>query len=169
VSISSRWGFPLLLQRFVKGEEFDIALVGDGAGGILGITSMRKMQLTTKGKAWGGMTLSDPGIVTVVKRLVRALRWRGPMEVEIMRGESDQAFYLIEINPRFPAWIYLSHGACCNLPGLMLESLFGKAQKKTVVGKPGTLFLRVAQDHICSMEEYETMLVHGEIIRFEEP
>ncbi|MBI3038914.1 ATP-grasp domain-containing protein, partial [bacterium] len=115
-SIAGRWGFPLLLQEFIKGEEFDIAVVGDGKGGMLGLTSMKKMQLTSKGKAWGGMTLDSSEIVTNVKRILKALKWRGPMEIEIMKRQSDGKFFLIEINPRFPAWIYLGQGSGCNLP-----------------------------------------------------
>ncbi|MBI4861385.1 MAG: ATP-grasp domain-containing protein [Candidatus Riflebacteria bacterium] len=168
VSISARWGFPLLAQEFVKGEEFDIALVGDGTGKLQGLTAMRKMQLTTKGKAWGGMTLDAAHIVEIVRKLMRVLKWRGPMEVELKRRDADGKFFLIEMNPRFPAWIYLSHGAGCNLPALLLECMFGRPPKRTVVGRAGTMFLRVAQDHILSIEEYEKMLVSGELIRVKE-
>jgi carbamoyl-phosphate synthase large subunit len=166
-SISSRWGYPILLQECVGGEEFDIALVGDGQGKILGMTAMKKMQLTEKGKAWGGMTIHAKELFAFSQKLVKTLQWRGPMEVEVMRRSSDGALYLIEINPRFPAWIYLSHGAGCNLPALLLSQVYKKraAPKSTVLGKPGTLFLRYSQDMIVSMDEYESILVKGELAR----
>lgn len=166
-SIFARWGFPILLQELVVGDEFDIALVGDGEGGILGMTAMRKMALSSKNKAWGGMTIGSRELVAVVRKIIKALAWRGPMEVEIMRRSADGKFFLIELNPRFPAWIYFSHGAGCNLPGLMLDHLFGPTKKRatTRIAEPGRMFLRVATDVICSMEEYENLLVKGELFR----
>ncbi|MFZ2959317.1 MAG: ATP-grasp domain-containing protein [Candidatus Ozemobacteraceae bacterium] len=166
-SISSRWGFPLLLQQYVEGEEFDIALVGDGKGKILGMTAMKKMQLTEKGKAWGGMTIQSEGLFSCVRRLMKQLQWRGPMEVEIMRNEKTDEYHLIEINPRFPAWIFLSHGAQCNLPEILLRHVFEKNTSKQVpiLGKPGTLFLRYSQDMIVSMPEYESIMMLGELNR----
>jgi carbamoyl-phosphate synthase large subunit len=163
--ICSRWGFPVLLQEDISGEEFDIAAVGDGSGKVLGVTPMRKMQLTSKGKAWGGMTLDSAEIMTAVKRIIKTLKWRGPTEIEIMKRKKDGKLFLIEINPRFPAWIYLSAGAGCNLPGLMLDHLFGKCPPKPISAVPGVIFLRAAEDHICSMNEYEQMLVSGEMTR----
>ncbi|MBF0408661.1 MAG: ATP-grasp domain-containing protein [Candidatus Riflebacteria bacterium] len=166
-SISSRWGFPLLIQQYVGGEEFDIALAADGKGGILGMTAMKKMQLTDKGKAWGGMTINSEDLFSCAKRLVKQLKWRGPMEIEIMRNDKTGEYHLIEINPRFPAWIFLSHGAHCNLPELLLKFVYRKipAKETPIIGKPGIMFLRYSQDMIVSMPEYESIIMSGELIR----
>lgn len=166
-SIASRWGFPLLVQELVEGEEYDIAAAGDGKGGILGMTAMKKMQLTEKGKAWGGMTVSSDGLLACARRLVKQLNWRGPMEIEIMHNPRTDEYHLIEINPRFPAWIFLSHGAECNLPELLLRLVYGKIPTKglPIMGKPGTMFLRYAQDMIVSMPEYESILMTGHLTR----
>ena len=166
-SISSRWGFPLLVQQWVAGEEFDIALAGDGKGNILGMTAMKKLQLTEKGKAWGGMTINSEDLFACARRLVKQLKWRGPMEVEIMRNEKTNEYHLIEINPRFPAWIFLSHGAQCNLPEILLRHVYEKIPPKQIpiLGKPGTMFLRYSQDMIVSMPEYESIMMTGELTR----
>ncbi|MBF0500031.1 MAG: ATP-grasp domain-containing protein [Candidatus Riflebacteria bacterium] len=166
-SISSRWGFPLLLQQWVDGEEFDIALAGDGKGKILGMTAMKKMQLTEKGKAWGGMSIHSEDLFSCAQRLVKQLQWRGPMEVEIMRNEKTNEYHLIEINPRFPAWIFLSHGAQCNLPEILLRHVYDKIPLKQtpILGKPGTMFMRYSQDMIISMPEYESIMMFGELHR----
>lgn len=166
-AISSRWGFPLLVQQWVEGEEFDIALAGDGNGNILGMTAMKKMQLTDKGKAWGGMTIHSSGLFSCARRLMKQLHWRGPMEIEIMRNDKTDEYHLIEINPRFPAWIFLSHGAGCNLPEILLRHVYEKIPQKQlpILGKPGTLFLRYSQDMIVSMSEYESIMMTGELNR----
>ena len=166
-SIASRWGFPLLLQQWAAGEEFDIAIAGDGKGNILGMTAMKKMQLTEKGKAWGGMTIHSEDLFSCARRLVKQLKWRGPMEAEIMRNEKTNEYHVIEINPRFPAWIFLSHGAQCNLPEILLRHVYEKVPKNQVpiLGKPGTMFLRFSQDMIVSMSEYEDIMISGELNR----
>lgn len=163
-SISARWGYPLVMQELIRGEEFDVALVAGADAKIQGLVAMKKMQLTAKGKAWGGVTLDATPVLPVAKRLVKALGWRGPMEIELMRRD-DGTLFLIEINPRFPAWIYLSAGADCNLPALLLETLAGKKSRAMATGKPGTTFLRVAEDRILAVEDLERMSVHGELRR----
>ena len=170
-AISSRWGFPLLLQQWVAGEEFDIAIAADGKGSILGMTAMKKMQLTEKGKAWGGMTIHSKGLFDCARRLVKHLQWRGPMEIEIMRNEKTDEYYLIEINPRFPAWIFLSHGAECNLPEILLRHVYEDIPVKQIpiIAKPGTMFLRYSQDMIISMPEYERVMIIGELNRDSAP
>jgi len=170
-SISSRWGFPLLIQQMVGGEEYDISAAGDGKGNILGLTAMKKMALTEKGKAWGGMTINSKGLIDCAKRLVKQLKWRGPLEIEIMRNDKTDEYHLIEINPRFPAWIFLSHGAGCNLPELLLRHVYEKipAKQIPVLGKPGTMFMRYSQDMIVSLPEYESMMMTGELNRRTRP
>ena len=155
----------------VEGEEYDISAAGDGKGNILGLTAMKKMQLTDKGKAWGGMTINSEGLLACAQRLVKQLKWRGPLEIEIMRNDKTDEYHLIEINPRFPAWIYLSHGAGCNLPEILLRHVYEKktAKQAPILGKPGTMFLRYSQDMIVSMPEYESIMMAGELNRRKEP
>jgi len=55
--LSQRWGLPLLAQRFIEGEEFDVVCLGDGQGNMPGAVAMRKTLLTRLGKAWGAIAL----------------------------------------------------------------------------------------------------------------
>ena len=50
----------------------------------------------------------------------RQSQWRGPFELECMAG--DDHVHLIEINPRFPAWVYLATGVGLNLPSRLLRA-----------------------------------------------
>ena len=52
------WGVPVILQKFVAGEEYNVAAIGDGAGGLVGAVAMRKMALTGQGQ---GLERSDGG------------------------------------------------------------------------------------------------------------
>jgi carbamoyl-phosphate synthase large subunit len=56
--IARAWGYPVLVQAHVAGEEVNLTALGDGTGALIGPVMMRKQALTEKGKAWAG----PPGI-----------------------------------------------------------------------------------------------------------
>jgi carbamoyl-phosphate synthase large subunit len=157
--LAAQWGYPVLVQPFIDGHEVNLAGLGDGAGGLAGAVSMRKRALTDKGKAWAGITIRDRALEEMAEKLVAALNWRGPLEVEAMRG-TDGRLWLIEINPRFPAWIWLSHAAGRNLPAALLDMLSGAAPKLEPA-PAGIMFIRYAEELALRLEEFERMMVHG--------
>jgi len=122
-NLAAEWGIPVLVQRLVKGEEYNLTAVGDGNGNILGSIMMKKMAVTDKGKAWAGVSIYDQSLHELSAAIVKELQWRGPLEVEIMRTQQGK-YQLIEINPRFPAWIYLSVGVHRALEFLLSPSIF---------------------------------------------
>lgn len=164
--ILAKWGAPVIVQQFIAGEEFDVAALGDGQGGLIGSTAMRKMQLTDKGKAWGGITIKDDRLNGFLADAMRRIKWRGPCELEVMKSR-DGRLYLIEINPRFPAWIYLSVGCGTNLPAAAIRLALGEAVSPMPPSPPGIMFLRHSHDEICTLEDYESLSTRGELLRKE--
>lgn len=164
----AKWGVPVIVQEFVPGVEYDVVAVGDGKGGLVGAVPMRKMQLTDKGKAWGGVTVSDPRLDRFVEQVVGALKWRGGCEVEVMKANDSGELYLIEINPRFPAWVFLAVGAGRNLPWAVVELALGRTVAPMLPAKPGVMFLRHSFDQICTLQDYESLTTRGELHREEE-
>jgi len=165
--LRARWGVPVIVQEFVHGVEFDITVVGDGQGGVVGAVPMRKMQLTDKGKAWGGVTVADPALTEFVRATMAALQWRGPCELEVMRANDDGACHLIEINPRFPAWVYLCVGAGRNLPWAAVQLALGRSVAPLAPPDPGVMFLRHSYDQICTLADYQALTTVGELHRKE--
>ncbi|MEE9424693.1 MAG: ATP-grasp domain-containing protein [Methylococcales bacterium] len=158
--ISAEWGLPILVQRFVSGEELNLAALGDGKGNINNAVMMRKRAVTEKGKAWAGITIHDEELLNTAKKLVRVLKWPGPLEVEILKTPQGD-YHLIEINPRFPAWIYLSAAAGCNLPWALVKMI----QKETIlrpVPDLGKLYIRYAQERVIDLSEFENMAIWGQ-------
>lgn len=158
--ISAAWGLPILVQKLVPGEEYNLSAVGDGKGRLLGTVMMKKRALTDKGKAWAGVCVKDQALADTADALISALRWRGPLELELMRDPSGQ-YHLIEINPRFPAWIYFSAGVGRNLPALLLERMMGLDLSPLPEPQVGTMFIRHAQELIVSPQAFETIMIHG--------
>ncbi|WP_204316448.1 hypothetical protein, partial [Stenotrophomonas maltophilia] len=89
------------------GTEVNIAVLGDGKGNTISSVPMKKLYITDKGKAWAGITLEDNTLQELAKKFVKATNWKGGCELEIMRTQEGVP-YIMEINPRFPAWIYLT-------------------------------------------------------------
>jgi carbamoyl-phosphate synthase large subunit len=158
--ISAEWGLPVLVQRFLKGEEVNLTAVGDGQGRLLGAVMMKKLAVTDKGKAWAGITIADETLYEASRALVAATKWKGPLEVEVMR-EPDGTYQLIEINPRFPAWIYLTAGSGRNLLGVLLELMSGQEPEDRGPAPAGIIYLRYAEDAIIPLAEYESVVMNG--------
>ncbi|MCU0661036.1 MAG: ATP-grasp domain-containing protein [Myxococcota bacterium] len=161
--LRSKWGVPVVVQEFVSGEELDIVAVGDGQGGLVGSVAMRKMQLTDKGKAWGGITIHDARLAAFVEKTMAAIRWRGPCELEVMKSHDNGKLYLLEINPRFPAWVYLSVAAGCNLPWAAVQLALGEKVPPMPVAPAGVMFLRHSFDQICDFSDYKALTTQGEL------
>lgn len=162
------WGLPVILQRFIDGEEYDIAALGDGQGGTVGAVPMRKMMLTDKGKGWAGVTVSDPELMRTTKQVIGALQWRGGIEVECMRERKTGRIYVAELNPRFPAWVYLSVGAGQNLPHACLRLALGENVSPFGEHRVGVQFVRVSVDHVSDLSTYGTLSTTGFIRASEE-
>lgn len=76
---------------------------------------------------------------------------------------SKGEYYLIEINPRLPAWVYLAVGAGQNLP----EAMVSLAQGEEVIPydsyKSGTMFIRYSYDLIKNISDFEKLSIFGEL------
>jgi carbamoyl-phosphate synthase large subunit len=160
---ASRWGFPVVLQEYVGGVEYDVAALGDGEGGLLGAVPMKKLQLDDRGKAWGAVTVDDPELIEAARQVVAGLRWRGPIELELMRKDGGGEPHLIELNPRFPAWIHLAGAAGQNLPWALLRMALGETVEPMTGYHANVMQLRRCIDVTCSLGVYEQLVTHGEV------
>jgi carbamoyl-phosphate synthase large subunit len=160
--ISAKWGFPIIVQQFINGTEVNIAALGDGEGNATSIIPMRKMYITDKGKAWAGITLEDDALIDLAKKFVAATKWRGGFEVEIMKTANDE-LYIMEINPRFPAWIYLSAGAGQNQPAALVKMALGEKVEPFTTYDVGKLFIRYSWDLIVDVSRFQQFSAFGNI------
>lgn len=158
----AKWGLPVVVQADVQGDEYDVAAVGDGKGGLVGAVAMRKTLLTDKGKGWAGVTIRDPALFDLTRQFFAATRWRGPCEVEALKSR-DGTWHLLEVNPRFPAWIHTSAGAGLNLPRAVVRLALGEPVEPSLDYRAGTLFVRIAIDQIASLADYEALITSGEL------
>ena len=130
----------LFLQSHVSGYEESVMLVAY-KGELLGAVSMRKREITPEGKTWAGDISEVPGeFMAPLRRMVKELDWTGGGELEMVRDASNQ-LWLLEMNPRFPAWVHGATIAGHNLPALLVQGATGAIPKPSVAH--GQEFTRV--------------------------
>jgi len=161
--ITAQWGMPVILQEYLEGVELNVAALGDGNGGCIGSVTMRKLIITDKGKGWAGVTIKDREISKLVKKFFSATKWRGPVELEILKTNDTNSYNLLEINNRFPAWIYLSKAAGINLPLLTVKLALGEKVKKARNYNIGVIFNRCTTDLVFNIKKLETINIEGEL------
>ena len=160
--ISSQWGLPVLLQEFIHGSEVNVCGIGDGKGNLIGAVPMRKLYITDKGKAWAGVSIDDEMMLEATRKMVGKTKWRGAFEMEYIKTVDDE-YYLLEINPRFPAWCYLTVGAGQNQVEAMVKMAMGEEVPAFTTFKVGTLFIRYSTDLVVDIKEFEKISTIGEL------
>ncbi|HLL77381.1 MAG TPA: ATP-grasp domain-containing protein [Pyrinomonadaceae bacterium] len=123
----------LFLQAHVSGYEESVCLSAY-QGELLSCVHMRKRELTEEGKTWAGDVTEVPEeFAAPLRKIVKELNWTGGAEFEMVRDTSGQ-LWLLECNPRFPAWIHGSTIAGKNLPALLVEAASGVPAERQPAG-----------------------------------
>ncbi|MCP4221505.1 MAG: carboxylate--amine ligase [bacterium] len=159
-SIVAEWGYPIILQQVVTGEEMNVVGVGDGEGGMIGQVGIKKMWITSLGKIWTGVTIKNQRMLDAAANFVREYNWRGPFELECI--VDNDTVYLIEVNPRFPAWSYFATGVGVNLPANTVRKAFDLPLIGNSDYEAGKLYVRYTYETVTDMNEYQIISMKGE-------
>jgi len=123
-AIKTTWGTEAFVQAHVDGTEESIAFAAY-AGSLLAAVKMVKLEVTSEGKTWSGAVSGlPPADRSRLSALVRRLRWTGGGEIECVRDRLGEV-WVIDWNPRFPAWVYGATSAGYNLPGELVRAALG--------------------------------------------
>ena len=155
------WGGPVVVQECIDGGEFNVMAIGDGEGNASGLCAVRKTVLSDRGKGFGGITVCDERLNETSLELIRSLKWRGPLELEFIRDDSTETFYLIEINPRFPAWVDFPSTFGHNLPALVVEQLIHGQMSALPECPTGKFFIRHSVDLLGDIAQLGELTTTG--------
>lgn len=156
----AEWGYPVIVQEVVAGDELNVVGLGDGEGGSLGLVGIKKVWITSQGKIWTGVTVKNAPMLDAAEAFVREFGWRGPFELECIVG--DDKVYLVEINPRFPAWSYFATGVGVNLPAQLLRRCFDMPPLPVGDYEAGKLFVRYTYELVTDMTPFQRLTTRGE-------
>ncbi len=160
--LSAKWGLPVIIQENVSGTEIVVAGLSDETGRLTGAIPLRKLFITDRGKGWSGVVLDDDQLISITEKFTEVSKWKGGFELEFIRNDDDELF-LLEVNPRFPAWVYTTAAAGQNLPAALVKMALGQHVppfKDYIVGK---MFVRYAWELITDIEEFQKFSVQGEL------
>jgi carbamoyl-phosphate synthase large subunit len=162
--LRARWGLPILAQEYIPGDERDVVVLCDRKGKLVGMVAMKKLGISSQGKAWAGVTVKDEELLELSARIVRELEWVGPAELEFVRHSATGKPYLLEVNPRFPTWVYLAARAGQNLPAAAVQLALGRRVHPLDSYQEGVVYVRHVKDIICSIEQMAQLASQGELV-----
>jgi len=76
----------------------------------------------------------------------------------------DSKLFLLEINPRFPAWVYLAVGSGVNLPAAVVAMAMGEDPPEMPDFEIGKIFVRTSMDMITDLSKFEAITTLGRLI-----
>lgn len=161
--LAGKWGFPIIIQEFISGDEFNVVALGDGEGNTVGAVPMRKLYITDKGKGWSGVTIDDQNLMELSYNIIKKLKWKSGMELEYLKSKETKEYHLLEINPRFPAWTLLAPAAGQNLPVALVKLAMGEKVAPYSKYEVGKMFVRSSWDLFSDMKTFEKIAIQGEI------
>jgi diaminopimelate decarboxylase len=140
-SLSKAWDTDrLFLQAHVSGHEESV-MFSAYRGELLEAVRMRKREVTEEGKTWAGdVTDVEEAFLAPLREIVRNLGWTGGGELEMVR-DARRELWMLEWNPRFPAWVHGATIAGFNLPALLVSAATGQVPRPVV--EPVGEFTRV--------------------------
>jgi len=158
--ISNEWGFPLLAQEVISGIEINYVGLGDGEK-LVGGVGMKKLTTTELGKVWSAVSIKNEALFQASKKFVETIGWRGAFEFEAMSDGKD--IYLIEINPRFPAWVYFATSLGVNLPQMMVDLMNSKEVKPALDYPDEKMYVRYVEETTVDFKDFMQLLSKKEI------
>ena len=158
--ISNEWGFPLLAQQVISGVEINYIGLGDGKE-LIGGVGIKKLSTTELGKVWSAVSIDNKSLFEASKKFVESIGWRGAFEFEAMSDGKD--IYLIEINPRFPAWVHFSTMLGINLPEMMIKLINGEKVEKKYDYPLEKMYIRYVEETIADFRDFTTLISKKEL------
>lgn len=162
--IFKEWGYPVLVQEAITGEEIDVSVLVGRDHRPVGMVQIKKFGITSRGKAFAGVVIHNERLQALAEHIVSAFQWVGPCELELMQEASTGQYYLLEMNARFPAWIYLSV-AGTNLLWAHVDLALGNNLPTCSPPPIGTLFFRNVVTQVLSGDRFADVQVANGVRR----
>lgn len=156
----------VLAQPSLFGEEFGIGLVCDRAGSLIEALPMKKLLMCERGKTWVAIPVPLVQAIADLAEVLKKVGWSGPADVEFIRDSMTDRLVLIEINPRFPAWIGFSGLIDINLPRQLVLAAMER-QPAPVAGDSGlaqdVMFMRTTEEIPAAASTMAAFVNRGEV------
>lgn len=133
-----------IIQKYIVGK-FKNCIVAIRQNKIIGYVEMTKIGIDQNGATWFGKVEKTEELFDLSKHLVNLLKFDTSI-IEIETIFSNNEYFLYEINPRSPAWIYAPCQLGLNLPSLVINNINKKTEflkKEGYFGREMVDFIRM--------------------------
>ncbi len=91
-------------------------------------------------------TLENREIEDAATRFLRSIKYDGVVEIEFKFDDRERCYKLLDVNPRFWTWNYLTQLAGLDLPYLLWQQAMGQAGEEMRHGLAGKSWMYVTRD-----------------------
>lgn len=121
------YGGDILVQQYITGDGFGVSAVFDKNSEPLEVFCHRRLREypASGGPSCFCESANTPELADFAVKLLKALDWVGVAMVEF-KGNPDDGFYLMEINPRFWGSSALAPNSGCNIPLALYRAARGE-------------------------------------------
>lgn len=155
----------LRIQEYINGEEYSVAALANENHKIAGIVVVKKLVLTDQGGTpWIVVSVLDKELIAFTEGLIKHLKWIGPLELRFIKEAWAGINFLVEFQPCFPSWIYLTPEVGQNLPLTAMKLALGKNIRYNTKYKAGSMYVRNAEDITCDVQTLFTLMSSGRLI-----
>lgn len=142
--------------EYLPGREWTVDVVTDRSGNPIVIVPRIRLK-TRGGVSVIGMVKLDGRIIEYTKRILSALRFTGPLNIQF-REDGNSNPKLLEINPRFSGGLDITMSAGADLPRILVEYwLFNKKPKKIKIREG--LYVKIYRTLRLTAEESGTLMM----------
>lgn len=120
----------ILIQQFIKGQEYGMDVMNDLNGNHRGVSVKMKLAMRA-GETDKARTVDNPEIRKIGATLGKALKHIGNLDVDVF--EEDGNYYVLELNPRFGGGFPFSYEAGVNFPKAIIEWLKGNEINNSIL------------------------------------
>ncbi|MEK7497376.1 MAG: hypothetical protein AAB656_00460, partial [Patescibacteria group bacterium] len=120
--ISDIWNggeIACIIEEYISGKYVN-CIVGMHNNKIVGFVEMQKIGLDQNGATWFGKIRKTQELLPLAQKLVKENDFSTSV-IQIETIEKDGKYYVYEINPRTPAWVYAPNLLGLNLPELITK------------------------------------------------
>ncbi|MCK5235139.1 MAG: AMP-binding protein, partial [Candidatus Aenigmarchaeota archaeon] len=153
----------VIFQEFIKGDFYCTTGVADKSSRLLRYLSMKKLGVDFKGSTWCGLTVKNDVLKNITEKFIEITGWIGPFELEFIR-DSKGNYWLFEINPRFPAYIYLAAATGQNMPDALVKIAYGEILKKDFSYDADMVFTRLTEEIVYSRQYIDSLNKNGKVM-----
>jgi len=129
----------VLIQEFIKGNEFGVDIFNDMSGVFRGLVCKRKLAMRA-GETEKATTVASTPFEISAKKISHAIHHIGNMDCDFL--EKNGQYLLLELNPRFGGGYPFSHEAGGNLIRPLLLSLFNRNDEIEIKYEQGKTFAK---------------------------